>query len=324
MILEAFILGTSGSIPLPHRYLTSVLLRRDGEIFLFDCGEATQMALRQINLKWKRISVIFISHMHADHVTGLPGILMLSSQVERSDPITIIGPAKLKQYIQNVIKDLDIYINYPIHIREIDNPDEPQVVYAKEDFKVTSFPLKHSKPCVGYSFEEYPRAGIFNPKICLDLNIPKGPLWGNLQKGESITLENGIKIDSSQVMSSPRLGRKFCFVTDTLYSSNIINEVKEANLLIMEAMFLEKHYEQSVQKKHMTASSTASIAKKANVDALGIIHFSPRYNKPELRELGKEAKKIFNKSFLTYDGQRIEIPYPEKGKVDVTSSSKCQ
>lgn len=316
MTLEAFILGTGGSIPLHYRYLTSVLLRREGEVFLFDCGEATQMALRKINLKWKKISAIFISHLHADHVTGLPGILMLSSQVERIDPLIIIGPPKIKQYIENTLKDLEVHINYPIEIREIENPNISQVVYAEEDFKVTSFPLKHSKVCVGYTFEESSRAGVFNPKACQALNVPMGPLWGKLQKGETVFLEDKTKVEPSQVLGETRLGRKFCYVTDTAYTPSIIQEVKQANLLIMESMFLEKHRDEAPKKKHMTAKGTAKIAREAEVEALGLIHYSPRYTKSELNTLKEEALSIFPFTFLTYDGQCIKIPYPEEGKVE--------
>ncbi|MDF1568197.1 MAG: MBL fold metallo-hydrolase, partial [Spirochaetaceae bacterium] len=120
--MESFILGTGGMMPLPNRNLTSMLLRRDGELFLFDCGEATQVSLRQLNLKWKKISVILISHTHADHVTGLPGILMLTAQVERDEPLVIIGPPKVREYIETTRRALDMHINYPIEIREITKP----------------------------------------------------------------------------------------------------------------------------------------------------------------------------------------------------------
>jgi ribonuclease Z len=114
MSLEAFVLGTGGMMPLPYRHLTSVMVRREGELFLFDCGEATQIALKKLNLKWKKISAIFISHTHADHITGLPGILMLSSQVDRTEPLMIFGPPKVKEFYVSMKKSLDMFINYPI------------------------------------------------------------------------------------------------------------------------------------------------------------------------------------------------------------------
>ncbi len=154
MNLEAFVLGCGGMMPLPYRHLTSVLLRRDGDLFLFDCGEGTQVSLKRLNLKWKKIDAIFISHTHADHVTGLPGILMLNSQVDRTEPLYIYGPPKIVEYVETSRKVLDMYINYPIIVKEI---TAPCVVHEGKDFYIRCFPLQHTKTCVGYTLEELDR-----------------------------------------------------------------------------------------------------------------------------------------------------------------------
>ena len=211
MSLEVFSLGTSGMMPLPGRFLTSVLLRRDGELFLFDCGEGTQVSLKMLNLSWKKISSIFISHMHADHVTGLPGLLMLSSQVDREEPLYIYGPQKLGEYIEASRRILDMYINYEI----VFIPVEPGEIYRGEDFSINCFPLDHTKPCVGYSLVEDYRKGEFFPDKAIDLGVPKGPLFGRLQRGETITLDNCAVITPDMVMGEKRSGRKFSYVTDT-------------------------------------------------------------------------------------------------------------
>ncbi|MDR2094629.1 MAG: MBL fold metallo-hydrolase, partial [Treponema sp.] len=138
MTLEAFILGCGGMMPLPNRFLTSVLLRREGDLFLFDGGEGTQVSLRRLNLRWKKISAIFVSHTHADHVTGIPGLLMLSSQVDRDDPLYIFGPPRIAEYIETSRRVLDMYINYEIVVKEITSPG---VVYSGEGFKVRAFAL---------------------------------------------------------------------------------------------------------------------------------------------------------------------------------------
>ena len=138
-------------MPLPHRHLTSALVRREGDLFLFDCGEGTQVALKKLNLRWKKISAIFISHTHADHVTGLPGMLMLSSQVDRTDPLYLIGPPRLKEYYEVNRRSLEMYVNYEIIVHEISNPSEPQVVFKGDGYQVRSFPLNHSRVCVGYT-----------------------------------------------------------------------------------------------------------------------------------------------------------------------------
>ena len=161
MNLEVFILGCGGMMPLPRRHLTSVLLRREGDLYLFDCGEATQISLKKLNLKWKNISTIFISHTHADHVTGLPGILMLSSQVDRTEPLYIIGPPKIREYVESSMRVLDMYINYEIIVQEITGPG---IVMQKDDFYVEAFQLEHTKPCFGYKLIENSRPGIFHPE----------------------------------------------------------------------------------------------------------------------------------------------------------------
>ena len=206
MPMESFILGTGGMMPLPNRNLTSMLLRREGELFLFDCGEATQVSLRQLNLKWKKISVVLISHTHADHITGLPGILMLTAQVERSEPLVIIGPPKVKEYVDTSRRVLDMHINYPIEVREIAQPYQAQEVYRGDGYGIRAFPLKHSRVCVGYAFIEEPRPGVFFPEKAVHHRVPRGPLWGRLQAGMSVTLEDGSRVEPLQVMGEPRGG----------------------------------------------------------------------------------------------------------------------
>ena len=181
MNLEAFVLGCGGMMPLPYRHLTSVLLRRDGDLFLFDCGEGTQVSLKRLNLKWKKIDAIFISHTHADHVTGLPGMLMLSAQVDRTEPLYIYGPPKVKEYVETSRQVLDMYINYPIIIKEI---TAPCVVHEGKDFYIRAFPLSHTKTCVGYTLEELDRPGEFNPEKAKELGAKKALLACDRNLGE--------------------------------------------------------------------------------------------------------------------------------------------
>ncbi|NOY08059.1 MAG: ribonuclease Z [Spirochaetes bacterium] len=306
MNLEAFILGTGGMMPLPNRNLSSVLLRRNGELFLFDCGEGTQVALRKLNLKWKKITTIFISHTHADHVTGLPGIMMLSSQVERDDPLYIIGPPKIKEYIEANRRILDMFINYEIIVKEI---KEPGIVYSSGEFNVRAFKLFHSKPCMGYTLEENKRPGIFFPEKALKCGVPRGPLWSQLQSGQAVELENSKIVQPGDVMGSERMGRKFSFVTDTSPVPSIVGNVKNSDLLICEGMFSEELTESARDKKHLTAVQAASIARDSDVGKLGLIHYSPRYTERDLKVLLSEAQSIFPKSFLTRELQTIDIPY---------------
>lgn len=306
--MEAFVLGCGGMMPLPYRHLTSVLLRRDGDLFLFDGGEGTQVSLRRLNLKWKKISAIFVSHTHADHVTGLPGILMLSAQVDRKEPLFIYGPPKIAEYIETSRKVLDMYINYPIVVKEI---SAPCVVLRGDGFSIRCFPLDHTKTCVGYTLEEEDRPGIFNPEKAAELGVPVGPLWGKLQKGLDVETESGKIVHPDEVLGKPRKGRKFSFVTDTLYKESIAPEVANSDLLICEGMFEDELIDQAKEKKHMTASQAATIARDSNSKRMAMIHFSPRYTDKDLEKLLAEARKIYPGAELSRDRAHYEIPYED-------------
>nr|MCR5605626.1 ribonuclease Z [Treponema sp.] len=295
-----------GMMPLPYRHLTSVLLRRDGDLFLFDGGEGTQVSLRRLNLKWKKINAIFVSHTHSDHVTGLPGILMLSSQVDRDEPLYIYGPPKIAEYIETSRKVLDMYINYPIIVKEI---TAPCVVHEGDGFYVRAFPLEHSKTCVGYTLEELNRPGEFSPEKAMELGVPRGPLWGQLQHGQSVETPDGNVVSPEQVLGPERSGRKFSYVTDTLYLPSIAKEVMGSDLLICEGMFADELADQAKEKKHMTARQAGMIGRDANVKTMGLIHYSPRYTDHDLPELLSQAQELCPNAVLTRDRMHFEIPY---------------
>ncbi|WP_010256585.1 ribonuclease Z [Treponema primitia] len=306
MNLEAFILGSGGMMPLPNRHLTSVLLRREGELFLFDGGEGTQVSLRKLNLRWKKISVIFVSHTHADHVTGIPGLLMLSSQVDRDDPLYIIGPPRIAEYIETSRRVLDMYINYEIIIKEV---TEPGIVYQGDGFHVRAFNLRHTKPCLGYTLEEDERPGIFHPEKADALGVPRGPLWSKLQSGETVIAADGREVRPEEVLGETRSGRKFSFVTDTLAFPEIADEVHGSDFFVCEGMFERALEESAREKKHMTAEQAAYLAKAAEVKKMALIHYSPRYTEYDLKQLLKEAQSIFPGTILSRDRMVYPIEY---------------
>ncbi|GAB1433458.1 ribonuclease Z [Spirochaetota bacterium] len=309
MNLEAFILGCGGMMPLPHRHLTSVLLRREGDLFLFDAGEGTQVSLRRLNLRWKKISAIFISHTHADHVTGLPGLLMLSSQVDRDEPLYIYGPPKIAEYVETSRRVLDMYINYEIIVKEI---KAPELCHVGEGFTIRAFPLRHTRVCCGYTLEEAPRPGIFHPERASELLVPRGPLWSKLQAGEPVQNSNGVMIRPEEVLGPSRSGRKFSYVTDSLYFPEIANEVSNSDLFICEGMFEKALLESAIEKKHMTAYQAAQLARDAGgIKKLGLIHYSPRYTEHELKIIIDEARSIFPNTVLTKDRMCFPLEYED-------------
>jgi ribonuclease Z len=307
MNLEAFVLGCGGMMPLPYRHLTSVLLRREGELFLFDGGEGTQVSLRRLNLRWKKISAIFVSHTHADHVTGIPGLLMLSSQVDRDDPLYIYGPPRVAEYIESNRKVLDMYINYEIIVKEFTSGG---IVHEGDGFRIRAFTLRHTKPCFGYTLEEEGRPGIFHPEQAEALGVPRGPAWAKLQAGENVELPDGRVIHPRDVLGPPRSGRKFSYVTDTLAFKEIAAEVAGSDLFVCEGMFENDLAESAREKKHMTAREAAEIALTAGgIRKLALIHYSPRYIEQNLKGLLAEAQKVFPDTVLTRDRMVFPIDF---------------
>ncbi|HAH62231.1 MAG TPA: ribonuclease Z, partial [Treponema sp.] len=224
----------------------------------------------------------------------------------RTEPLYIYGPPKIAEYIETSRKVLDMYINYPVVVKEI---TAPCVVHGGDGFYIRAFPLEHTKTCVGYTLEELDRPGEFSPEKAKELNVPMGPLWGKLQQGISVTSGDGKTIMPEQVLGPSRSGRKFSYVTDTLYRSSIADEVRGSDLLICEGMFEDALIDQAREKKHMTASQAATIARDADVRRMAMIHYSPRYTDKELAVLLEQARKIYPHAELTKDRMHFDIPY---------------
>ena len=256
-------------------------------LFLFDCGEATQIAFRRLGLRWKKISHIFISHTHADHVTGLPGMLSLSAQVERSEPLHVYGPPRVRAYIEQSLRILDIYIDYEIVIHET---FDSGLLVAGDGYEIHACRLRHSKPCLGYTLVEGDRAGEFHPERAAELGVPRGPLWGRLQGGAAVTLDDGRVVESAQVMGAARAGRKFAFITDTAMVDGLDRFVADADLMICEGMFAQDLRESAHDKKHLTARQAGALARVGGVRRMGLIHYSPRYTERDLKQLLREAR----------------------------------
>jgi ribonuclease Z len=201
-----------------------------------------------------------------------------------------------------------MYLNYEIIVQEIRNPEEVQVVYEGEGYRVRSFPLNHSRVCVGYTLEETERPGVFHPDKAKALGVPVGPLFAKLQAGEAVDLADGRRIESSEVVGPPRPGCKFSYVTDTAPAAAIVPSVAGSDLLLCEGMFTRDLEESAKEKRHLTSTQAAQIAKAAGVAKLGLFHYSPRCHEKDLKRLVTEAREVYPEAFLTRDGQTIDIP----------------
>ena len=199
-----------------------------------------------------------------------------------------------------------MYINYEIIVQEV---TDPGIVYKTDEFQVRAFWLEHTKPCLGYVFEEFPRPGAFDPEAARRLNVPCGPLWSKLQAGEPVTASDGSIVESSQVLGAPRSGRKFSFVTDTKYLPSIAPEVADSDFFVCESMFEKGMEKDAAEKKHMTCIQAAQIAKDAAVKKMALIHYSPRYTDYDLKQLLKDAQEVFPKTVLSKDRMIETIEY---------------
>jgi ribonuclease Z len=294
-------------MPLPYRHLTSVLLRREGDLFLFDGGEGTQVSLRKLNLRWKKINAIFVSHTHADHVTGIPGLLMLSSQVDRDDPLYIFGPPKIAEYVETSRKVLDMYINYQIVVKEI--YERGSSTAARTSTSAPS-PSSIRRPASATRSRNVRGQAPLTPTAPASLAshaVRSGLAFRQARRSFLRRKE----VRPEEVLGATRKGRKFSYVTDTLYLPSIAREVAGSDLLVCEGMFEHSLAATAAEKRHMTAQQAAMVARDGAVKKMALIHYSPRYTDFELKTLLAEAKEVFPHTVLSKDRMVIPIQYED-------------
>lgn len=290
-------LGTSSATPTPRRFLPSVALVRGGEMFLFDCGEGTQIRFRRAGLKFSRLSRILISHMHGDHVTGLMGLLMSLQMAERTEPLAIAGPVGLRDYVLANKRLMRTDFGYELTFTEL--TADQHLVCDTPEYQIEAARLDHRLPTYGYALAEKDRPGRFDLDAARELGIPAGPLFGRLQRGETLTLEDGRRITPDQVLGPPRPGLRCAYVTDTRPCANGRLLARNAELLIHESTFGGELATEARLKKHSTATEAAQIAAAAGARRLVLTHFSPRY--VDLEPLRAEAAAIFPATELAVD-----------------------
>jgi ribonuclease Z len=300
--MKIVLLGTGGTIPTLRRSLPSVALLREGDIFLFDCGEGTQLQITRASLSPGKLFAVLLSHLHGDHVTGLPGLLMTIMHQSREKPLLIFGPRGIREYISLIKKCLGFNPPYPLIIQEV----KEGVFFSGSGFWLEAVSVDHRVPTLAFSLVEEPRPGRFFPEKAKALGIPEGPLFGKLQQGEVVSLPDGRKITPDMVMGPPRNGRKFVYVTDTRPCSKVVKFAFGADLLVHEGMFGQDLEEEARIKGHSTCAQAAQIAREAKVKQLVITHISSRYQR--IDDLIAEARSIFPQSMIGQDLMEFEIP----------------
>ena len=298
-------LGTGGSIPTATRGLSAVAIKRKNELLMFDCGEGTQQQMTQAGVGFHRTAKIFVTHMHGDHVLGLPGLLQTMSLLGRTNELQIYGPAGIKDFVEAINQTVRYTLTFPVTVSET----ESGLVCEEKEYTVHATRSNHMDPSLSYALTEKPRPGRFNTKKAKKLGIQKGPLWSKLQSGEAVKLPNGKTVEPKMVLGEARHGRKIVYTGDTGPSEALIELAQNADLLIHEATFEDEMHQRAMEDGHSTPTIAAKTAKEAHVKRLVLTHISARYKDANM--LLMQAKKTFADTMLAEDFLKIELPFSD-------------
>ena len=305
MDLDVVFLGTSASAPTARRAPAALLLRRGGERLLFDCGEGTQRQLLRSSVGLVDLEQIFITHLHADHYLGLPGLLKTYSLRMRTAPLTIYGPPGLRELVE-ALRRVFGKLTYRVELVELRAGE----ALAREGYELLAFPVRHGVPALGYALVEQPRPGRFDVAAADALGVHFGPERGRLQRGESVVLRDGRTVGPDQLVGPPRPGRTVLYTGDTTPAEAVEVLFRGADLLVHEATFTEEETERAFETMHSTAAGAAGVALRAQVSLLALTHLSPRYLGSELLE---EARAVFPATIAPRDFDVVEVPFRERG-----------
>ena len=300
-------------MPTPERSLTAMALRLDGRVYLFDCGEGAQVPYRRARLGLRGLHLVAVSHHHADHVLGLPGILMMRAQMPDPPPLTVLGPPNVERFIQHVCRDLEIHINYDIRFIAW-HPDAGPLAYEDDRVRVIWNLLDHTVPCLGYRLEERDRPGRFAPETATALGVPKGPLWGELQAGKTIQGLCG-PVSPDQVLGPSRLGRRVAYATDTAPTEALVRLLHGVDIAFLEGMYAPDEAEHAAEKKHLTVIQACEAATRACVRRLVLTHLSPRYDETDVLRMEETARRHHPEVEMGRDGRVFVIPFGRIGSM---------
>ena len=301
--IDVVFLGTGGSLPTRERGLPSVALRRDGELLLFDCGEGTQRQMMHAGLGFNRPTSIMISHLHGDHVLGLPGLIQTMSSLARDKPLVVLGPEGLSRFFKSMHGTLGFASTFPVKLTEL----KPGTRLERNGYSITVVLAKHDITCLAYAVEEKKRPGRFHPDKARKIGVPEGPLWKELQHGKEVRV-GGKLVRPHQVVDAPRRGLKVVYAIDTRPSDSVRSVAKGADLLIHDGGFAEDRKDKAREYYHSTAREAASIAKSSKCQRLALVHISAVTRDDSI--LAKEAKRVFKNTIVPRDLMTLSLKRP--------------
>ena len=311
--MQITFLGTSSGVPTRARNVSAVALRlpQRSELWLFDCGEGTQHQFLRSDLRVSQLRRIFITHMHGDHVFGLPGLLASLGMAGSCPGVDLYGPEPLREYLDGVLRTSSTRIGYPLRVHRVEaaaRSGDP--LLEDDDLVVRCTPLNHRVPAFAYRIDQKPLAGRFDIERARELGIPPGPIYAELKRGRSLYLEDGRLVDGRTLCGPPRTGRSFVYCTDTVFSEAAVALARGADLLIHESTFAHQEAEMAYQRQHSTSTMAAQTAAEAGVGQLVLTHLSPRYapgNPLTPDDLLEEARAIFPNTVLAKDFMSLEV-----------------
>ena len=302
-MLDICLLGTGGMMPLPYRWLTSLMARYNGKSILIDCGEGTQIAMKEKGWSPKPIDIICFTHFHADHISGLPGMLLTMGNAERTEPLLLIGPKGLTRVVAS-LRVIAPELPFPIECLELTDAEQ---TLEFDGFRIEAFKVNHNVVCYGYNIV-VDRIGKFEVEKAKSYGIEQ-KYWNRLQKGETIVTEQGTWTPD-MVLGAPRKGIKLTYCTDTRPTDSIVRNAKEADLFICEGMYGEPEKKQKAKEyKHMTFYEAAELAKEAQVKELWLTHYSPSLVRAD--DYMHEVRKIFPNAIAGKDGKSVDLLYKD-------------